>query len=160
MLSLPSNGVRRGIFSSAIAILLSLAVGGLLMVAVGVNPFSAYVTMFKGSFESPYTVAVMLIRMTPMVLAALAFVVPFRCGLFNIGAEGQIYMGALLATIIGLYAPIRWPSLAMLPLVAFAAFAGGAAWAAIAGLLKARYRVHEIVTTIMLNYIAIFLVKY
>jgi len=155
-----NNGLRRSIISSAIAITLSLAVGGLLMVAVGVNPLAAYVTMFKASFESPYAVAEMLIRMTPMILAALAFVVAFRCGLFNIGAEGQIYVGALLATLVGLYAPTQWPTVAMLPLVAVAGFTGGAAWAGIAGVLKARYRVHEIVTTIMMNYIAIFLVKY
>src|SRR5438105_2797141 len=157
MPSPPSNRPWSSIISSAIAIMLALAVGGLLMIAVGVNPLAAYVTVFKGSFESPYTVAEMLIRMTPMLLAALAFVVAFRCGLFNIGAEGQIYMGALLATIVGLYAPRHWPMAAMLPLVAVGGFTGGAAWAAIAGILKARYRVHEIVTTIMMNYIAIFL---
>lgn len=155
-----SSELWRGIISSAIATALSLGVGALLMVAVGVNPLAAYVTMFRGSFESAYTVAEMLIRMTPMLLSALAFVLAFRCGLFNIGAEGQIYMGALVATVVGLYAPQHWPMAAMLPLVAIAGFTGGAAWAGIAGVLKARYRVHEIVTTIMMNYIAIFLVKY
>src|SRR5262249_31331860 len=128
----PSSGLWRGIGSSAIAITLSLGVGALLMVTVGVNPLEAYVTMFRGSFESAHTLAEMILKMTPMLLAALAFVLAFRCGLFNIGAEGQIYVGALLATVVGLYAPRDWPMAVVLPLVALAGFAGGAVWAGIA----------------------------
>lgn len=160
---IPASSVRpfvAGLASSALAAALALALGALLIGLVGVNPFQAYLTMLEGSFRSLHTLAEMLVKVTPQILASLAFLLAFRGGLFNIGAEGQIHVGALAVTLVGLFAPRAAPALLLLPLGLAAGFLGGALWGGLAGALKARFRVHEIVTTIMMNYIAIFLVKY
>ena len=149
-----------GLASSGLAVGLALIVGAFLIGFVGVNPFSAYLTMLDGSFRNLHTVSEMLVKVSPQILASLSFLLAFRCGLFNIGAEGQIYVGGLFVTVLGIYAPSDWPPALLVPLGFCAGFLGGGIWGGIAGFLKARFRVHEIVSTIMMNYIAIFLIKY
>ena len=96
---------------------------------------------------------------TPYILAGLALTVGFRCGLFNIGAEGQFYIGALFAVTVG-FAVKGLPVYIHLPLAVLAGALGGALWGAIPGYLKAKLGTHEVINTIMMNYIAVRLVDW
>src|SRR5262249_47719360 len=117
-----------------------------------------YRQLWDGSFGSSYAVGVTATKALPLVLAALGFTVGFRAGVFNIGLEGQIYTGALAAALVG--AKLDWPTAAHLPLTILAGAAGGAAWALLPALLKVWRNVNEIVSSLLLNYVAIYLVNY
>jgi simple sugar transport system permease protein len=141
------------------AILSGLIIGAVLMQAIGVNPLEAYSALWAGVAGGKYQMGIVLVKATPLIITGLGLALAFRCGVFNIGGEGQIYMGALAGTWVGiqdwgLSQPVH-VSLALL-----AGFIAGGLWAAFAGLLKARYQINEIISTILLNYIAIFLVSY
>lgn len=141
------------------AVLLGLLVGAGLMLLIGINPLDAYAQMWAGIAATPYQLGVVLIKATPLLLTGLGLGFAFRSGVFNIGAEGQIYIGALAGTAVGIQ---DWglPLALHLPLALVAGFVGGGIWAMIPGYLKARHQVNEVITTILLNYIAIFLVSY
>ena len=117
----------------------------------------AYSGLLEGSIGNPFRdigpVTETLLRATPLILAGLAVALGFRAGLFNIGAEGQIYIGGLFATAVGISFP-DLPLLIHLPLAVLAGFVGGAVWGFIPGILKARTGAHEVITTIMLNYVS------
>lgn len=117
----------------------------------------AYSGLLQGSIGNPFRdigpVTETLLRATPLIFAGLAVALGFRAGLFNIGAEGQIYIGALFATAVGL-GFTDLPLIVHLPLAVAAGFVGGAAWGFIPGILKARTGAHEVITTIMLNYVS------
>jgi ABC-type uncharacterized transport system permease subunit len=114
---------------------------------------AAYVGLFEGAFGSPRALSETLIASTPYILAGLAVALGFRCGLFNIGAEGQFYAGSICAVIVG-YA-IQLPPILHIPLALLAGMIGGGLFAAIPGYLKARFGIHEVINTIMLNYIGV-----
>jgi simple sugar transport system permease protein len=114
---------------------------------------TAYGALFQGALGSPYAISESLVASTPYIFAGLAVALGFRGGLFNIGAEGQIFIGALAATWVG-YSLTGLPWFVHLPLALLAGALGGALWGAIPGYLKARTGAHEVVTTIMMNYIA------
>ncbi|NMC78384.1 MAG: ABC transporter permease [Chloroflexi bacterium] len=141
------------------AIVGSLAIGALLMAVIGINPFWAYGYLWSGIVGNPYQVGNVLVKTTPLLLTGLGLGLAFRSGVFNIGGEGQIYMGALAGTAVAIrdwgLPPVLHISLALL-----AAFIGGGLWAALPGFLKGRYQVNEVISTILLNYIAIFIVGY
>ncbi len=120
---------------------------------------AAYGGLFEGAIGSPKALATSLTYSTPYILAGLAVALGFQCGLFNIGAEGQLYMGALLATVIG-FGVTGLPIYIHLPLAIVAGMLGGAIWGAIPGLLKAKTGAHEVINTIMMNYIAVKTVDY
>ncbi len=117
----------------------------------------AYYGLLQGGIGNPFVditpITETLLRATPLILAGLAVALGFRAGLFNIGAEGQIYIGALFATAVGISLP-DLPLLIHLPLAVAAGFVGGAVWGFIPGILKARTGAHEVITTIMLNYVS------
>jgi simple sugar transport system permease protein len=117
----------------------------------------AYAGLVQGGIGNPFAditpVTETLLRATPLIFAGLAVALGFRAGLFNIGAEGQIYIGALFATGVGISLP-DLPLLIHLPLAVLAGFVGGAVWGFIPGILKARTGAHEVITTIMLNYVS------
>ena len=141
------------------AIVIALLVGALLMLVIGISPVAAYAQLWAGTFATKYQIGVTLIKATPLMLTALGLGFAFRSGVFNIGAEGQIYMGALCGTFIGIQ-DLGLPIWVHLPLTLLAGFFGGGVWGAIPGFLKARYRVNEVITTILMNYIAILVVSY
>jgi ABC-type uncharacterized transport system permease subunit len=120
---------------------------------------SAYGGLFEGAVGSPRALAGSLIYCTPYVLAGLAVALGFQCGLFNIGVEGQLYMGALCATVVG-FSIHGLPIYIHLPLAVSAGALGGAIWGAIPGALKAITGAHEVINTIMMNYIAVKTVDY
>lgn len=141
------------------ACLLALALGAVLIALSGASPWQAYRALFAGAFLDYWGFASTLVKTSPILLAALAVAVPLRAGLFNIGAEGQIYAGALLATLAGLYLPELPLGLGVLA-VMLAAMAGGALWAAIPGYLKAYRGVNEVIVTLLMNFVAIQMVSY
>jgi simple sugar transport system permease protein len=118
----------------------------------------AFTALFVGSLGSPRALSETLFAATPLILAGLAVAVGFQAGLFNIGVNGQMMIGGLAALWVGF--TLDLPAIILLPLALVAAIAGGAFWAGIAGFLKAKTGAHEVITTIMLNFIALFLVDY
>jgi ABC-type uncharacterized transport system permease subunit len=118
----------------------------------------AYKALFLGAFGSVYALSETLFAATPLILAGLAVALGFRAGLFNIGVNGQMLMGGMAAVWVGLH--IDLPAILHIPLALVAAIVGGAIWSGISGLLKARTGAHEVITTIMLNFIALFLTEF
>jgi simple sugar transport system permease protein len=152
----------------AIAILLALVVGALIMIAssplVGGSvdltlPLTAYVALVRGSFGSFNAIINTLTQATPLVLAGLAVALGFKAGLFNIGATGQFLMGGLAAAAVGV-ATAPLPPIAAIPLAVGAGLLAGLAYGFIPGFLKAYTGAHEVVTTIMLNYVAFQILAY
>jgi simple sugar transport system permease protein len=141
------------------ACVLAFAVGGVLMGLSGASPWPAYQALFATAFMDYWGFASTLVKTCPILLAALAVAVPLRAGLFNIGAEGQIYCGALFATLAGLALP-ELPAGIGSCLVMLSAMAGGALWAAVPGYLKAYRGVNEVIVTLLLNFVAIQMVSW
>ncbi|WP_205042035.1 ABC transporter permease [Rhodoligotrophos defluvii] len=141
------------------AVLIALAIGALLILTTGHSPIAAYRELFGGAFFDYWGLSATLVKLCPLLLAGLAVALPLRVGLFNIGAEGQIYMGGLFATIVALYGP-ELPGLLGILLCAAGGLAGGAVWAAIPALLKAYRDLNEVIVTLLLNYVAINIVSY
>jgi len=125
----------------------------------GVNPLHAYGALFRGAFGSVAGVVAILMRATPLLLTGLGTTVAFRSGQWNIGGEGQIYLGALGATMVGL-AFSGLPLWMHLPLALIGSFIVGGLWVLVPALLKALRGVNEIISTLMFSYIAIFLIRY
>ncbi|MCP4328195.1 MAG: ABC transporter permease [Alphaproteobacteria bacterium] len=146
-------------FKSVWAVVAALIVGSFLIKLAGSDPIEAYVALFKGAFTEYYGVGSTLVKMSPLVLAGLAVTVPLRAGQFNIGVEGQIYMGALFATLAALYLPAM-PGWLHILAASLSGMIGGAFWALIPAILKAYYRVNEIIVTLLMNYVAINIVSY
>jgi simple sugar transport system permease protein len=147
----------RELLASGGAVLAAFFAGALCIRAAGASPLAAYAALLGGSLGSLNALGETGARMAPLLLAGLGVALAFRAGAFNIGAEGQLYVGALLVTVAAL-ALRGLPGAAMLPVLAAAGFAGGALWGGIAGWLKARFGANEIINTIMLNFVAIYLV--
>ena len=140
----------------AIAVALGALVGGLLVQASGYSAYRAFGAILDGSFGGGYPISQTLAAAIPLATIALGTAVAFRVQLWNIGGEGQFYMGAFAATGVELIGgPAGWPSLFLLPTMLIAGFAGGAAWAFVPAWLRAWHGVNEIITTLMLNYVAI-----
>ncbi len=138
-----------------VAVLLAFAVGAVILLAQGVNPIEAYQAMIVGAFGSKNGWADTLVKATPLMLVALGIAIAFRGGMINIGAEGQIIMGALFTTYIGITLGDQLPGWLVIIIGLLAGALAGGIWAAIAGYLKAQLAVNEILSTIMLNQIAI-----
>ncbi len=119
------------------------------------NVFNAYATLFSGSYGSLASISVTLVSVTPLIFASISVAIAFRAGLFNIGAAGQLAVGAMAADMIGLTFT-SWPSWLLIPVMLLASILAGAIWGGIAGFLKAWRGAHEVVTTIMLNWIAFY----
>jgi simple sugar transport system permease protein len=143
----------RPVAESITAGLVGLAVGAILMLIWGYRPIPAYIALFRGSFGDVYGIAGALANTTPLILTALTFAVGARAGLFNIGAEGQLYMGALAAVAASLF---RLPvGIHLLVALAFAVIAG-ALWGLVPAILRAARGVSEVISTIMFNWIGHF----
>jgi len=147
------------IFAPLVAFLLALLVGAIPIAIAGVNPLVAYRELLMGAFGSSFGFTETIIKSTPLILAGLGFAFAARVGQFNIGGEGQIYIGALGSALVGLVA-YGWPPIIALPLAIAAGALFGALWAAIPGALKALMGISEVITTIMFNYIGINIVAY
>ena len=165
----------RELLFPVIAVVAAFIVGGIVVLLVGDNPIKVYGLLLGSAFSWPDGIGVTLFNATPLIFTGLAVAVAFRCGLFNIGAEGQLYVAAFLTawvsiklggTVVDVFGkPIDYswaslPAVALVPLAILTAIIAGAVWGAIPGLLKAKFGAHEVITTIMMNFIAVALVSY
>ncbi len=162
------------------AVLAAFVVGGLIVLAIGDNPFLTFYELVGNSFGSLNDLGYTLFIATPLIFTGLAVAVAFRCGLLNIGAEGQLYVAAFATAWVGIkfggvigkvinaegkivdqdWSWMSLPAWILIPMCIVAAIGAGAIWGAIPGILKARFGSHEVINTIMLNFIGIALVSY
>lgn len=144
----------RGILTPIGAIAVALFISGLILLAAGYNPLEAFKVMWEGAFSDMRTFTEVLLKATPLILIGVGLAVAFRCSIWNIGAEGQFYLGAVFSTAAGIFLA-DLPAIILIPVVLILGTIGGALWGMLAAWLKVRFGASEIVTTIMLNYIAI-----
>lgn len=149
----------RGILPQTIAIIIALLVGALVLWATGHSPIDAYTQLFIGAFGDSYGFGQTLTQATPIIFTSIAFLFAFKCGLFNIGAEGQLLIGGMAAALVGI-SLTNLPAYVHLPLALLAGAAGGALWGFIPAVLKAKLDAHEVITTMMLSYVAFFVNSY
>jgi len=153
----------REILFPLIAVIAALVVGGIVVLIIGESPVQTYRLMFGSAFSWPDGIGYTLFNATPLIFTGLAVAVAFRCGLLNIGAEGQLYVAAFAAAWVGMKfgAPdpvntfvkpfVQLPMILLLPLCCVVAMAAGGIWGGIPGLLKAKFGSHEVINTIMLK---------
>lgn len=156
------------ILPSLLAVLIALIVGGTIMYSKGVNPFIAYGAMIKNSFyqSSPKFplngLAKTLVYATPLMFSALAVMISFKAGMFNIGVQGQLIAGGIGAVVAGTFINTYLDPLGItnILITLFVAALFGFLWASIAGILKSKFNINEVISTIMLNYIMVNLQRY
>lgn len=141
-----------------VSVLFGFIAGAIIMIITGINPIDGYRALIKGVVGNPRKFGEWIVSSIPLILTGLALAFGFRTGLFNIGAEGQFIVGAFAAVAVGIL--IELPKIIHLPLVLISAALAGALWGFIPGILKAKFRVHEVVVTIMLNYTALHFINY
>lgn len=142
-----------------IAVIAAFLVGGILVLLIGDNPIQTFSLMFESALSWPDGIGYTLFYATPLIFTGLAVLVAFRCGLLNIGAEGQLYLAAFAAAWVGITFA-QSSAWLLIPLCFIAAIVAGGIWGAIPGILKARFGSHEVINTIMLNFIGVALVSY
>lgn len=167
--------IFREILFPLIAVLAAFAVVGVIILLIGDNPFQTFSLLIGNSFGSLRDVGYMLFYATPLIFTGLAVAVAFRAGLLNIGAEGQLYVAAFATAWVGIkfggtvvnvfgkeenWSWTSLPAFLLVPLCILTAIVAGGVWGAIPGVLKAKFGSHEVINTIMLNFIAIALVSY
>ncbi|MCK6257072.1 ABC transporter permease [Fictibacillus sp. KIGAM418] len=138
----------------AISVLLGLLIGGIIMLVSDYDPIKAYSALIEGIFGNGYNMGETIRAASPLILSGLAVAFAFRTGLFNIGVEGQLLVGWLASVYVGINFDL--PKIIHLPLAVIAGALAGAIWGVLPGILKARFKVHEVITTIMMNYIALY----
>jgi simple sugar transport system permease protein len=143
----------------ATAMLAALLIGAVMLLLLKANPFNAYAAMVAGVFGSVYGFTQSLVKATPLLLVGLGICIAFRASVINIGGEGQIIAGALMATWFSLTFR-EWPGWLLLPATMIMGFLAGAVWGMIPGILKVRLNVNEILSTVMMNAIAIQLMNF
>jgi ABC-type uncharacterized transport system permease subunit len=142
-----------------LAALAALAVGAVMLLLLKANPLEAYAALWDGAFGSTNSFAETLVKATPLLLVALGICISFRGDVINIGGEGQMIVGAILATWVGLTFT-NWPGWLVIVLAMLAGFIGGGIWGGIPGFLKAYFNVNEILSTVMMNAIAVQLMNF
>jgi len=145
-------------FGTAVALLIAMALGSVLILAAQESPAKIYWTLLSHTWGSWYGFGEVLHRATPLIFTGLAVAIGFRVGLFNIGAEGQMIAGAMATALAGAYIPQHTPFFIALPVCILAGMVAGGLVGAIPGALKARFGAHEVINTIMLNFIVASLV--
>ena len=138
-----------------VAVIGALLVGAVILALLGANPLEAYRAMFVGAFSGKNGLADTLVKATPLLLVGLGIVIAFRARVINIGAEGQLIVGALSATYVAVEIGERWPGVLVMALCLIVGTLAGGIWAGIPGMLKARLNVNEILSTVMMNAIAV-----
>ena len=153
------ENIWRAVSVPIVAVLLALLVGTIILIASGANPIQAYAALIEGSLGSAPAIGRTLEKATPLIFSGLAVAFAFKGGLFNIGAQGQLLLGALTAAVIG-FSIEGLPWFIHLPLALLGGALIGALYSAIPGALKVYTGAHEVITTIMLNYVAINITDY
>lgn len=146
--------------SPALALLIAAVVGDVLILTFGQSPADVYRLLIDGTLGNAYGLGQVIYKATTLACTGLAVAVGLRAGLFNIGAEGQLAMGGFCAAAVGLLLPAGLPGIISVPLCLAGAAVGGAAVGAVPGALKARFGTHEVIVTIMLNFIVLALLNW
>jgi simple sugar transport system permease protein len=152
--AIPIRAIAIHVATAAAPFVLALAIGAIVLAATGYNPFSVYGLMASEAFGGTRRIAATLTATTPLLLTGLATAVAFRSGIFNVGVEGCFYLGGLLAAVLGFWL-VGWPAFLIIPVALIAGALAGGAWMVAPAVLKVRLGVDEVVTTLMLNFIAI-----
>lgn len=150
--------LKRPAAAAVLSVLIGLMVGAIVLAAAGYHPGEAYAALLTGIFSKPKYMVQVLIRSTPLILTGLSVAFAFKTGLFNIGAEGQYIIGSITAAMVGHFIALP-PVLHFLFVIACAMLASGL-WGGFIGWLKAKLGIHEVITSIMLNWIALYLNNY
>lgn len=137
-----------------LAVPVAFVIGAIMLFALGANPLEAYGSMISGAFGDVSGLTQTLVKATPLLLVGLGVCIAFRGGVINIGGEGQIIVGALASTAVAVGFK-EWPTLVLLPLCMLAGVLAGAVWGGVPGVLKAKLGVNEILSTVMMNAIAV-----
>ncbi len=151
--------IIRAIMADLIALAIAFSIAALILYLIDVDPLFAFQSLFLGAFGTINGLSSTFIKMSPLLLTGLGVAIAFKCGLANIGAEGQLYIGALIGTAMGLYVVGLHP-LVLIPLIIIVCFFMGGVWGLIPGYLKVKFNVSEVITSFMLNFVAIYLVNF
>ena len=143
---------------SIMAVILGLIAGALLMLIMGFNPVEGYTYLFKGGLMNLERIGNTIATATPLMLTGLSVAFAFKTGLFNIGTPGQMLFGGFCSIAVGL--SLDLPKIILVPIVVAVGIIGGALWAIVPGVLKAKFNVHEVVSSIMMNWVAYWIVYY
>ncbi len=143
-----------------VSVLIGILIGVVAIAVKGINPFRVYHALLVGAFSSKYTFSETLVAATPLILISAGLIVVFKMNFWNIGAYGQYIMGAIFSSYFALFWSPNIPKPIMLTVMIIAGMAGGAFWAIIPALLKAYWEVNEVISTLLLNYIALFILKF
>ena len=150
--------LKKPVTSTFIAIFLGFIISAIILGLAGYNPIDAFGALFKGIFSKPKYISNTIIKATPIILTGLSVAFAFKTGLFNIGAEGQYIMGTIASTIVGI--KLDLPAVLQIPVVIISGVIAGAVFGGIVGLLKGKFGIHEVITSIMLNWIALYFSNY
>ncbi|MGI6201894.1 MAG: ABC transporter permease [Eubacteriales bacterium] len=142
------------------AILIAIVAGGILIACIGINPISFYGTVISGCFRTALSIKSLIRIIVPLLIASIAVIPAFRMKFWNIGGEGQFIMGAVFASFVALFFPESIPHWLLLLLMALAGIIGGGIWALVPAFFKCRFGTNETLLTLMLNYIALYIVQY
>jgi len=137
----------------------ALLICSVLLIIAGIDPFTAYASIFTGSFGSAYAISETLVKMTPLLLTAIAFTLPYRAGFWNIGGEGQLFIGALFATLFA-YIFGGMPGGVVIPIVLAGSFLAGILWMIVPVFMKVKLGISEIFVTVILNFVAVLFIHY
>jgi simple sugar transport system permease protein len=151
------NQFRR-IFAAGATVALALLIGAVLIILSGNHPLDAYAALLRGAFGSRQRISETLVKFIPLTIMAMGVSVAFKAQLWNIGGDGQFIFGSVFAILPGILFPL--PAFILLPLSIASGIAGGALWAGIAGAIKVRFEGNEVITTLMLNYIAVYFLSF
>jgi simple sugar transport system permease protein len=146
------------LLTAGVAGVVALLASGALVALAGISPLKAYEAIWTGGLDGTIAIGTTCVMMLPLLFVGLAFAVPFRAGLYNLGIEGQLYLGALASTVVALY--LHAPTVVVLPVAILAGMAAGALWALVPAILKLKRGVDEIIASVFLSYVAINFVNY
>ena len=149
------EAVVEAVLPPVVALLVALVVGDLLILSFGQSPAAVYRLLLEGTWGNPYGIGQVLYKATTLTFTGLAVALGIRAGLFNIGAEGQLAAGGFAAAVVGLMVPAAMPAILAAVLCTLGAAVGGGVVGAVPGVLRARFGAHEVITTIMLNFVVL-----
>jgi simple sugar transport system permease protein len=152
--------LEEAVVPAVVAILIAAVVGDLLILSFGQSPRDVFALLLEGTWGNAYGFGQVLYKATTLTFTGLAVSLGLRAGLFNVGAESQLAAGGFVAALVGLILPTGLPSLVVLPVFVLAAGLGGGIVGGIPGILKSRFGAHEVITTIMLNFVVLALLNY
>ncbi|WP_028263703.1 ABC transporter permease [Atopobium fossor] len=146
--------LKKPITATILAIFFGFVIAALVLVAAGYDPIASFGALFNGALGKPKYLSNVIIKATPIILTGVAVAFAFKTGMFNIGAEGQYIVGTIFATIVGI--SLNLPAVLQIPIVILAGTLGGALSGGLIGFLKAKFGIHEVITSIMLNWISLY----